>query len=409
MIGSAQPCLPDVHSPPADASQAATYRSDGAPHDAPNFLRPERAVLERFLPGLDAALGAIPLDVLEGRDNPSIALLKAARGTALLIPGRFGGLGAGAVEAIRVLRAIASRAPSLGIVATMHNFSVSTLVEWAIFGQEYGEALLAGLAENSMYVASGFAEGRSGARPLEMSMLARRAPGGGWLITGRKRPCTLTWSMDFLSCGLVAQTDDGAPQRAVGLVPADAPGIRRQRFWKSHVLAGAESDEIILDGVHVPDDFVFVVDDRSILDPVEVTGYIWLQLALSATYLGIASGLVERLLASGKATPDQRGMMVAWVDNQASALDGIAYALDAREEHGALLSRALAARLATQLTIEQVAMRCAELLGGMAFIGSNDVSYLLCACRAMAFHPPGRLFAAGALDQFARGGALDVT
>jgi alkylation response protein AidB-like acyl-CoA dehydrogenase len=376
---------------------------------SPNFLGAERALLEQFLPGLDAALKAIPLGVLEGRENPSIKLLKDARGPALLIPKKYGGLGANAVEGARVLRAIASRAPSLGIVCTMHNFSASTLVEWAVFGEEYGEFLLCGLAENAMYLASGFAEGRSGARPLEMTMRARRAPGGGWLLNGKKKPCTLTYSMDFLTCGVSVEAEDGTRQRAVGLVPADAPGIERRPFWKSHVLAGAESDEVILNDVHVPDDFVFVVEGSDALDPVEVTGYIWLQLALSSTYLGIVSGLVERLLESGKGTPEERGGVVARVEAQAAAVDGIAYAFEAGEDRERLLARGLAVRFALQGAIESIAMHCAELLGGMAFIGGSDVAYLLCASRALAFHPPGRLPASRALDEYARGGALDVS
>jgi alkylation response protein AidB-like acyl-CoA dehydrogenase len=373
-----------------------------------NFLAIERAELERFLPGLDAELRSIPLNVLERRENPSIALFKQARGPGLLIPKRYGGLGATAVEGARTLRAIASRAPSLGIVCTMHNFSASTLVEWALFGEEYGELLLTGLAENSMYLASGFAEGRSGSRPLDMTMRARRAPGGGWLITGRKKPCTLTYSMDFLSCGLSVEAEDGTRRRAVGLVPADAPRIERRPFWKSPILAGAESDEVILDDVHVPDDFVFVVEGSDQLDPVEVTGYVWFQLALSATYLGIVSGLVERVLAAGKGTSEERGTVVAQVEAQAAAVDGIAYGLGARDDRERLLARALATRFALQATIETVAMRCAELLGGMAFIGSPDVSYLLSASRALAFHPPGRIPATRALDEYARGGILDV-
>ena len=47
---------------------------------------------------------------------------------------------------------------SLGIAYTMHNFSASTLVEWAIFGEEYGQIILSSLAENAMYVASGFVD-----------------------------------------------------------------------------------------------------------------------------------------------------------------------------------------------------------------------------------------------------------
>jgi len=374
-----------------------------------NFLGTERALLERFMPGLDAELKAIPLAVLEGRENPSIRILKEAKGPGLLIPKRYGGLGATAVEGARTLRAIASRAPSLGIVCTMHNFSVSTLVEWAMFGEEYGELLLTGLAENSMYVASGFAEGRSGSRPLDMTMRARRAPGGGWLLSGKKKPCTLTYSMDFLSCGVSALDEDGTRRRAVGLVPADSPGIERRPFWKSHVLAGAESDEVILTDVHVPDDFVFVIEGSDQLDPVEVTGFIWFQMALATTYLGIVSGLVERLLAAGKGTSEERGGILAQVEAFSAAIDGIAYSLDAREDRDRLLSRALSTRFALQGAIETIAMRSAELLGGLAFIGSSEVAYLLCASRALAFHPPGRIPASRALDEYARGGVLDVS
>ena len=375
----------------------------------PNFLAAERAALEHYLPGLDAALHAIPLDTLEQRQNPAIQLHKEARGPNLLIPARHGGLGATPVQAVRVLRAIASRAPSLGIVCTMHNFSVSTLVEWAMFGEEQGEMLLTGLADGCMYVASGFAEGRSGARPLHMTMRARRAPGGGWLISGRKKPCTLTHSMDFLSCGLVVEGQDGSLQRAIGMVPADSPGIERRTFWKSHILAGAESDEVILTDVHVPDDFVFIVDDAAVLDPVEVTGYLWFQIALTSTYLGIVSGLIERVLATEKGTPEERGLLVAQWTAQAAAADGIAYALAAGEDRDSLLARALSMRIAAQGTIEMLAMRAAELLGGMAFIGSSDVAYLMSASRAMAFHPPGRIPATRALDEYARGGVLDVS
>lgn len=389
-------------------SNSSTF-SQNARVSPRNFLSRERETLDRFFPGLDQEFSAIPFFELESRSNPGIALFKQRKGPAMLIPKEFGGLGASAVEASRMLRAIGTRAPSLGIVCTMHSFSVSTLVEWAIFGEEYGQLLLSGLAENSMYVASGFAEGRSGARPLDMTMRARRAPNGGWLVSGKKKPCTLTHSMDFLSCGLIAETETGVWRRAVGLIPADVDGIERRPFWKSEILAGAESDEVILTDAHVPDDFVFVVDDTDALNPVEITGYIWFQLALTSTYLGVVSSLVERVLESGKGTAEERAQLIIQVENQATALDGIGYALQAREDHRRLLSRALSTRYAAQSVIEHVAMRSVELLGGMAFMTSPDITYLMCACRAMAFHPPGRLFALGALDEFARGGPLDVS
>jgi alkylation response protein AidB-like acyl-CoA dehydrogenase len=101
--------------------------------------------------------------------------------------------------------------------------------------------------------------------------------------------------------------------------------------------------------------------------------------------------------------------MLAQIEAQAAAIDGIAYAMEAGEDREPLLARALAMRFTAQGVIESVAMRCAEMLGGMAFMESPDVAYLLAACRAMAFHPPGRLYATRALDQYSLGGSLDLT
>src|SRR5579872_2796945 len=104
---------------------ASASSSPAMPAAAPmapmmNFLAPQRELMERFLPGLDATLAAIPLQELESRSNPSIGLMRDAKGPALIIPKKYGGLGASAVEGMRILRAIGSRAPSLGIVSTMH-------------------------------------------------------------------------------------------------------------------------------------------------------------------------------------------------------------------------------------------------------------------------------------------------
>src|SRR4030095_4849313 len=120
------------------------------------FMQRERALMERFFPGLDVQLAALSLDQLEQPGNPGIALLKAAKGPNLFIPAKYGGLGATAIEGVRVIRALSCRAPSLGIVCTMHNFSMCTLVSYVEMGVENGPDVLCSLAESSMLLASGF-------------------------------------------------------------------------------------------------------------------------------------------------------------------------------------------------------------------------------------------------------------
>jgi alkylation response protein AidB-like acyl-CoA dehydrogenase len=373
------------------------------------FLQRERAVMERFLPGLDARLAALTLEQLEQPGNPGIALLKAVKGPNLFIPKKCGGLGATALEGVQVLRALASRAPSLGIVCTMHNFSMCTLVAYAAVGVEHGEDLLCSLAEHSMLLASGFAEGRTGANPLDMRMQARRGPDDTWMISGYKRPCTLSQSMDFLTAGVSATDTDGTIRRGVALIPADTPGITRRPFWNTPILAGAESDELILTDVVIPSDFLFLADDHVVLDPVEVLGYLWFQLILSATYLGMGSALVERVLHAQKGTPAERIAVVSDVESAMAAVENVARGLMHGEDTNDLLARMLYVRIAAQMALERSAMRSAELLGGMAFLSSMEVSYLLAATRAMAFHPPARLYASTRLDDYLRGAPLDLS
>jgi alkylation response protein AidB-like acyl-CoA dehydrogenase len=372
-------------------------------------MQRERAVMERFLPGLDAQLAGLTLEQLERPGNPGIALLKAAKGPNLFIPEKLGGLGATALEGVRVARALASRAPSLGIVCTMHNFSMCTLVEYAVTEVENGEDIIRALAESAMWLASGFAEGRTGASVLDSQIQARRGSEGAWLISGHKRPCTLSRSMDFLTASVSAADADGKIRRGVALIPADAPGITLRPFWNTPVLAGAESDEVILKDVEVPSDFLFLSDDHEGLDRLEALGFLWFELILSATYLGIGSALVERMLHAQKGTPAERVAVVSDIESAMAAVENVAGGLMLGEDATDLLVRMLYVRIAAQTALERSAMRSAELLGGMAFISSMDVSYLLAATRALAFHPPSRLHASTKLDDYLRGAPLDLT
>src|SRR6516225_11252021 len=94
-----------------------------------NFLRQERETLEELLPGVDAALAAIPLLEMERPGNPAIPVFRRLGGPGLLIPTRFGGRGASPLQAVRAQRAIACRAPSLAVATTMHHFTIATVLE----------------------------------------------------------------------------------------------------------------------------------------------------------------------------------------------------------------------------------------------------------------------------------------
>jgi len=374
-----------------------------------NFLKRERATLERFLPTLDDRLAGIPLTEIEKPGNPGLSILRELEGAALLIPTEYGGKGATAVEAIQIHRAVATRSPSLAIAMTMHNFSVATLVEYLFYGN-YTVELLQQISGGQLFVASGFAEGRAGTSILDPTMKATPQKGGGYLLNGSKKPCSISNSMHILTASVAVPNPSGKGyRRAVAVVPADAEGISRRPFWKSTVLGGAESDELVLTDVQVADEQVFFPEVEASLDAVEAGGFQWFELLVSASYLGVASALVERLISSGRGGAGERVELAIAAEGAMSALEGVARAMQTGERSEALLVQSLLVRFAVQQAIERISERAAELLGGMAFIGSPDVAYLLAASRALAFHPPSRVSIAAALDGYLAGQPMQVS
>ena len=222
-----------------------------------NLLRTERDTLDLYLPGLDKYLSEIPLQDLEKPGNGALGKFRELGGPALLVPAEYGGKGASWLDAVRIQRAVGSRSPSLAVATTMHHFSVASLVELTAAGNGFEWAMLTAIAEKSWLLSSAFAEGTHGQHILTPTM--RGVPAvGGITVSGVKKPCSLTWSMNLMSASVaVADPATGTDRLAVVLIPAESPGIERARFWRTTALAGAESDQVTLTEVFVPDALIF--------------------------------------------------------------------------------------------------------------------------------------------------------
>lgn len=374
------------------------------------FLAQERTTLEQFLPGLDAKLAARPLAELESPAAPAIAVFREAGGLGLLIPEEHRGSGASPVDGIRIQRAIGSRSPSLAVASTMHHFSAATMLElWKLErGLEW--MLLQAVGEGKIMLASGFAEGVRGQGVLTPTMRGRRVD-GGVVISGTKKPCSLSRSMDLLTASVVLQRDgDEADEFAVALVPASAPGVKVEPFWGSPILAGAESDAVILEDVRVESDLLVTVGgaEPGELDRVESAGFLWFVLLISASYLGMASALVERVIAEQRGEPGLALTAAEELEMAMSALEGTAQRLASEGASVDLLTKALLCRYGVQDAINRAVASAVELLGGMAFIRGEEVAYFASASRALAFHPPGRTKNAGLLVDALRGADLII-
>jgi alkylation response protein AidB-like acyl-CoA dehydrogenase len=362
--------------------------------------------LERLLPGLDRALAGIPLLEMERRGNPSIPAFRLLGGPGLLIPTQFGGREASPLDAVRAQRAIASRAPSLAVATTMHHFTIASLMEINPEDPGLEGELLASVARGNLYVGSGFAEGKTGTSIQTSSLRMDRGP-DGIVLNGSKKPCSLSLSMDLFTISTPALEGMDAGLAAV-IIPADSPGLERRPFWQSPILAGAESDEVILRDVSVPEDAFLPLGGSGRSNAVQDRGFLWFELLISASYLGIASSLVERVLLSNRAGPTERVSLATEVEGSMAALEGIARAMLAGERGNDQLARMLLVRYAVQAAIDRATSLAVELMGGMAFIQSPEVAYLLAASRALCLHPPGRLTTGKRLDAYLAGSPLVI-
>ncbi|MFC9515416.1 acyl-CoA dehydrogenase [Nocardiaceae bacterium NPDC056970] len=362
------------------------------------LLSRERETLQSYLPGLVDYLDRTPLLELEHRGSGVIGQFRACGGTALTIPEDEGGLGASALEAVRVQRAIGSRSPSLGAASTMHHLSLATLGEFARDSTEEDRALVRSLVEQRTVIASGFSEGVPGGSVFVPTMRAERR-GDTYVVNGSKKPCSLSTSMDLLTASVAVDTGE----RAIALIPATAPGITVRPFWESPVLAGAESDEVILENVEVPADFVLLngADDPGGLH--EMTGYLWFGMLVTANYLGAASALLERLLDADKGDFEGYTRAAADIEAGMAAVESIARAVDAGERGQDISVRLLLCRISIREALVRASAVAVESLGGIAFIKSPDVAYLAAAIHAFAFHPPSRRSVSESLARYHAG------
>lgn len=372
-----------------------------------------REACEKYLPGLAAELGGVPLATLEAPGGPGLTAFRRSGGPGLLIPGAYGGGGASALDAVRVGRALGAISPSLGVAAAMHNFSVASLV--ALVASEDASGLewmlIEAIARDRLLVASGFAEGRTGAGILDSSVTAVPVE-GGFLVNGVKKPCSLTHSMDLLTAGVALPAADGqgGSELGVALVPAQSPGITRKPFWGAPFLAGAESDEVRLEDVHVPDELMLrpQVELGSGLDTLQTVGFVWFELLVTSAYTGAVARLAEAAVAGGRGSATDRAALVTGMEAAAGLAENVARQVDAGPVGNDELAASLTARYAVQDLLVDVADRAAEVLGGLAFACSPDIGSLLAVSRALAFHPPSRTASAQALLDHCAGEPLRV-
>jgi alkylation response protein AidB-like acyl-CoA dehydrogenase len=279
------------------------------------------------------------------------------------VPERHGGGGATALEAVHCVRAMGALAPSLAVATTMHNFSVAALVSVEDNFEGFEWMILDAIANDRLLMSSAFAEGLSGQGFLSPTLRADKR-GKNWVLNGSKKPCSLSRSMDLMSASVALHDGSGGePGLGIVVLPAKLPGISVRPFWDAPVLRGAESDEVVLTDVEIPDELVVRPEDSTGLtvDAVEAKGMIWFTLLISASYIGMASSLVDRLIRTGKGTAADRTAAACELESATLALERVASLVDRDNASLDTLPQALIARYSAQGAVRRAVSSAVEI------------------------------------------------
>lgn len=234
----------------------------------------------RFAPraAIIDAKGAFP--------HANFADLRAAGYPALTVPVAYGGQGASLYEMLLSLETLAMGDGSTALVIGWHLGITHGLRESQAWPAERFAAFCRDVVESGALINACGTEPATGSpsRGGRPTTTARRAPDGGWIITGHK---TWTTGSPVLTHFLVSAGIADSPDVGEFLVLRDTPGLEIEETWNSMGMRGTGSHDLHLREVHLPGDAR--VDGHSPGQRSRRSSSSGWLLHLAATYLGVAA------------------------------------------------------------------------------------------------------------------------
>jgi len=219
------------------------------------------------------------------------AELRDAAYLTMNVPRELGGLGLTLAQVCAEQRRLGYHAPATALGINMHLLWVGvaadlwhrgdTSLEWILREATTGEVFAAGHAE------------RGNDLPALLSTSKAERVEGGFRISGHKMFGTLApvWTR----YGLHAMWADaeGGPKIVHAYLPRDAAAYRIVETWDTLGMRATRSDDVLLEGVFIPDQYV-----ARIVPAGEVDGYVlglfaWGDLGFANIYCGMAQRAID--------------------------------------------------------------------------------------------------------------------
>lgn len=314
--------------------------------------------------------------------------LKAAGLVEAGVPEDLGGGGASVAELADMLRIIAHSCSSTALAFSMHTHQVA-IPAWRWHHQKVAavEPLLRRVAaDRIILLSSGGSDWIGGSGSAEKV-------DGGYKITARKSFTSAACAGDLLISGAIYRSE-GEPDAVIHFpIPMKAPEVKILDTWRTLGMRGTGSDDVLIDGLFVPDKSVALSRRAGEWHPLfQIISTIAFPL-IYAVYLGVAESardiaidlakrrpsshhstdLAGRMDTSLRAAQLAHGWMLKQVERNAPSADTV---------NEVMIGRTLVARHAIE-TVE-LAM---ELAGGLGFYRANGLERRFRDIQGARYHP----------------------
>jgi alkylation response protein AidB-like acyl-CoA dehydrogenase len=301
------------------------------------------------------------------------------------VPKELGGRGALTSDIVDAQQLIGRVCGSTALACAMHLHVVLAAAWRWRRGDTVVEPMLRRVAEEHMVVVS--TGGNDWTRPTAVATPVE----GGWKVSGRKTFASLAPAGDVAATFAVI----GSPAPGAEVIgfsaPLNGPGVTIDPTWDAAGMRGTGSHDLVFDDVFVAEKQVSARRKWGELDRPLLVASVHAWPVVYATYLGVAQGLAEAALTTGKATSEsaaQVGLMEYHLRTARWAIEGALAELGPDPEPS--LENFVAVQLAKRaVTVagQQIATTATELAGGRAYARRGSIDRMIRDLRASTYHP----------------------
>ena len=327
--------------------------------------------------------------------------LKRAGYLTMAVPKELGGRGMTLAQCCREQRRLGYHAPATALGINMHVYWVGLVadlwrqgdrsIEWLLKEAMAGEVFNAGHSE------------RGNDLPVLLSTSKAERVEGGFRITGHKMFGSLApvWTRSGLHATWADA--DGGPKIVHAFLPRSHAGYRIVETWDTMGMRATRSDDVMLEGVFVPDKYIARTVPAGGADAFVLGIFAWALLGFANVYCGVARRAMDLALPALKSkTSLGLSRSMAYPPGIQHAVAEMALAFDPIEPHlekvaedwsngvdhgGTWPSKIVSAKHHAVEACWRIVDLAMEISGGAGMFRANELERLFRDARCGRFHP----------------------